>query len=94
MHACDAADAGAGILTYSCHEHASQTDMKEKKFLKSLLGITFSLHTKKYFCSFITLRLKHCCHMDYFNDVLTAFLGLEHGNCAAVFAESESSRIS
>ncbi len=32
--------------------------------------------------------------MDYFNDVLTAFLGLEHGNYAAVFAELESSRIS
>ncbi len=34
------------------------------------------------------------CHMDYFNDVLTTFPGLEHGSCVAVYAGSESSRIS
>ncbi len=32
--------------------------------------------------------------MDYFNNVLTTFLGLEHGSCVAVYAGSESSRIS
>ncbi len=32
--------------------------------------------------------------MDYFNDILTTFLGLERGNCVAVYAGSESSRIS
>jgi len=32
---------------------------------------------KKYSCCFITLRLNHCSHMDYFNNV---FLGLENGN--------------
>ncbi len=31
--------------------------------------------------------------MDYFNDVRTTFLGLEHCSCIAVYAESESSRI-
>ncbi len=31
--------------------------------------------------------------MDYFNDVLTTFLGLEFGSCIAVNAGSESSRI-
>ncbi len=32
--------------------------------------------------------------MDYFNDVFTAFLGLERGSSVAVYAGSESSRIS
>ncbi len=32
--------------------------------------------------------------MDYFNNLLTTFLGLESVTCAAVFAGSESSRIS
>ncbi len=35
---------------------------------------------KKYSCSFIKLRLNHWCHMDYFNDVLTAFLCFERGS--------------
>ncbi len=29
--------------------------------------------------------------MDYFNDVFTTFLGLEHGSYVAVYAGSESS---
>ncbi len=29
--------------------------------------------------------------MDYFNDVLTTFLGLEHVSCIAVYAWSENS---
>ncbi len=32
--------------------------------------------------------------MDYFNNVLTTFLVLEHVSCIAVYAGSESSRIS
>ncbi len=32
--------------------------------------------------------------MDYFNVVLTTFLGLEHGRTPAVYEDSESSRIS
>ncbi len=31
--------------------------------------------------------------MDYFNDVLTTFLGLERVSCVAVYAGSESSQI-
>ncbi len=38
---------------------------------------------QKYSCSFIKLRLNHWCHMDYFNNVLTTFLGLEHVSCIA-----------
>ncbi len=38
------------------------------------------LCTQKYSCSFIDLRLNHWCHMDYFNDVLTAFLCFERGS--------------
>ncbi len=44
--------------------------------------------------SFIKLRLNHRCHMDYFNDVLTTFLGLELVSCVAVYGGSESSQIS
>ncbi len=29
-------------------------------------------------------------HMDYFNDVLTTFLGLEHVSCVAVYTGSET----
>ncbi len=32
--------------------------------------------------------------MDYYNDVLTTFLGLERVSCVAVYAGSESSLIS
>ncbi len=32
--------------------------------------------------------------MDYFNNVFTTFLGLERVSCIAVYAGSESSRIS
>ncbi len=32
--------------------------------------------------------------MDYFNDALIPFLGLEHFSCVAVYVGSESSRIS
>ncbi len=40
---------------------------------------------KKYSRSFIKLRLTHWCHMDYFNDVLSTFLGLERVSCIAVY---------
>ncbi len=49
---------------------------------------------RKYSCSFIILRWKHWCQMDYFNDVFTTFLGLEPVSCIAVYGGSESSRIS
>ncbi len=52
------------------------------------------LCAQKYSRSFIKLRLNHCCHMDYFNDVFATFLGLEGFSCIAVYAGSESSRIS
>ncbi len=48
---------------------------------------------KKYSRGFITLRLNHWCHMDYFNSVLATFLALENVSCVAVYAGSESSRI-
>ncbi len=37
-----------------------------------------------YSCSFIKLSLKHWCHIDYFNDVFTTFLGLEHVSCIPI----------
>ncbi len=46
----------------------------------------------KYSRSFLKLQLNHWCHMDYFNDVLTTFLGLTCGSYIAVYAGSESSR--
>ncbi len=48
---------------------------------------------KKYSLSFINLRLNPWYHMDYFNEVLTTFLGLDRGSYIAVYAGSESSRI-
>ncbi len=36
------------------------------------------------FCSFIKLRLNQLMSHGLFNDVLTTFLGLEHGSCVGV----------
>ncbi len=70
--------------------HRRLTWQRRNCWIKSLF--LFSLCTK-YSRSFIKLRLNHWCHMDYFNDVLTTFLGLERSSCFAVYAGSESSRI-
>ncbi len=61
--------------------------------LKVLKHVMFFAH-KKYYSSFIKLWLNHSCHMDYFNDVLNIFLGLEHVSCVVVYGGSECSRIS
>ncbi len=63
-------------LWYFSREHVSKTDREEKKLLNKVIILVFFAH-KKYSRSFITLQLNHWCHMDYFNDVLTTFLGLE-----------------
>ncbi len=44
--------------------------------------------------SLIKLMLNKCRHMDYFNDVLTTFLGPRQGSCIGVYGGSESSGIS
>ncbi len=56
--------------------------------LNEVVIFVFFAH-KKYSCSFKKLQLNHWCHMDYFIDVLTTFLGLEHFSCIAVYAGSE-----
>ncbi len=68
---------------YSC-EYTSKTDTKEKKLLNKVIIFVFFVHNK-YSRSFITLRLYYWCYMDYFNDVLTTFLGLEQVSCIAVY---------
>ncbi len=64
------------------------TDTEEKKSLNKVILVFFA--HKKYSWSFIKLRLNHCCHMDYFNDVLAMFWGLERVSCIAVYAGSKS----
>ncbi len=78
----------------SCYsrEYAAETDTEEKNYWIKLL-ILFSLCTK-YSRSFINVRFKHWCHMDYLNDALTTFLDLECVSSVAVDAGSESSRTS
>ncbi len=61
---------------------ASETEMEENKLLN-----------KNYPRSFIILQVNHWCQMDYFNNVLITFLGLERGSCVAVYAVSESSYV-
>ncbi len=52
----------------------AETDMEEKNcWMKSF----FFFVNKRYSRSFLKWRLNHWCHMDYFNDVLTTFLGLK-----------------
>ncbi len=43
--------------------------------------------------SLIQLRFNHRYHMDYFNNVLTAFLDLESGSFVAIYGGSESSQV-
>ncbi len=69
-------------LWYS-HECTSKLTWKRRNgWIKSLF--LFSLW-KKYSYSFIKLRLNHWCHMDYFNNVLTTFLGLERVSSVAIY---------
>ncbi len=81
------------IFSWYCRECALNSDTEEKKSLNKVIIFVFFAHTK-YSRSFIKLMLNHWCHMNYFNDVLTTFLGLERVSCFAVYAGSESSRIS
>ncbi len=71
----------ACVSRYS-RERVSKTDKEEKKLLIRVffliyLFIYFLFAHKNYSRSFITLRLNLWCQMEYFNDVLTTFLGLE-----------------
>ncbi len=70
--------------------HMSKSDTEEKKLLNKVIFVFFAF--KKYSRSFIELRLNHWCHMDYFNNVLTTFLGLECGSCIAVYEGSENNK--
>ncbi len=63
-----------------------------KKLLNKVVVFVFFAH-KRYYRNFIKLILNQKCHTDYFNNVLTTFLGLELGSCVAVYERSESSRI-
>ncbi len=65
----------------SC-ERASKIDVEKKKLLKEVVIFVFFAY-KKYSSSFIKLWLNQWCHMDYFNNVLTTFLGLERVRCVA-----------
>ncbi len=60
----------------------SNSDREEKKLLNKVIIFVFFAH-KSYSRILIKLRLNHC-HMDYFNDVLTTFLGLERGSSLAM----------
>ncbi len=62
----------------------SDKDWHEGEEILKVVIFVFFAHTK-YSCSFLKWRLNHWCHMDYFNDILTTFLGLECGSCFAVY---------
>ncbi len=67
-------------VSWFSRECVAKIDKEEKKLLNKVFIFVFFVH-KKYSRSFIKLRLNHWCHMDYFNDVLTTFRGLEHVRC-------------
>ncbi len=79
-------------MSWCSRERMSKTDTEEKKLLNNVFIFVFFTQ-KKYSCSFRKLWLNHWCHMDFFNNVFTTFLGLECVCCIVVSAESESSRI-
>ncbi len=80
-------------VSWFCCERVSNTDTEEKKLLNKVVIFVFFAHTK-WSRRFRKLRLNHWCHMDYFIDVLTTFLGLESGSYVAVYGGSENSWIS
>ncbi len=61
----------------------------EELFYKVVIFVF--LANKKYSCSFTKLRFWcHRCHMGYFINILTTFLGLKCVSCVAVYTGSES----
>ncbi len=62
-------------VSWYSHECTLKTDTEEKKLLNEVIIFVFFAN-KKYSSSFITLRLNHWCHMDYYNDVLIPFWAL------------------
>ncbi len=76
------------VVSWTCGE-----DKEEKKWLNKVVIFVFFI-CKEYSRSFIKLRLNHWCHMNYFNNVFTKFLGLECVSCVDVYGGSESSQIS
>ncbi len=54
------------------------------QLLNKVIIFGFFAH-KKYSCSFIKLWLNPWCTMDYFKDVLAAFLDLDHINYIAAY---------
>ncbi len=53
------------------------------ELLNKVIIFVFFVH-EKYTRSFVKLRLKHWCHIDYFNDLLATFLSLDHVRILAV----------
>ncbi len=83
-------------VLWNCRERASKTNIQENKLSNKVIFVFF-VH-KKFYRSFIKLRLYHRCHMDYFNMSLLPFWALNavgmNGSCVAICAQSGSSRIS
>ena len=52
--------------------------------IKSLFLLLFFAH-KKYSRRFINLRLSHCSHLDYINDVFNTFSGPESYNALEAY---------
>ncbi len=51
----------------------------------TILAVIVFFVYKKYSRSFVKLRLNPRCHMDYFTDLLAAFLDVGRGNIIAVY---------
>ncbi len=56
----------------------------ENKLLNKVIILDF-LKLQEYFLCTKKTKLNRLSHMDYFNDVLTTFLGLECVSCVAVY---------
>jgi len=48
---------------------------------------------KKYSHRFITLRMNHCSHVDFFTDVFSTFLDLECGNFIAFYGRLKKKKL-
>ncbi len=74
--------APASAVSHACVVVLLWTCVKDSQGREDIVQLSgyFYLFSR----SFITLRLNHWCHMDYFNDVCTTFLGLECVSCVAI----------
>ncbi len=73
-----------------CYSAVLSKMVEDCQLLNKVISFVFFTH-KKYYLSFVKLQLNHLdYHMDYFNNVITLFLGLGIFQSIALHAGTET----